>query len=153
MNISELIQSLEPGRLIELFELDISSITGTNTSADHFYMHSGLNDLGFPIVWQTKTYQPFPIEATGFEMTTKGTMPRPTVRVSNVTGAMSALCEAYGDLVGAVFTRRQTFARYLDGQPEADPGQHLPDDIYFVERKMHEDLFEVSWEIDRKSVV
>lgn len=147
MNINELIQSLEPGRLIELFELDISSITGTNTPSDHYYMHSGLSDLGFSIVWQTKTYAPFPIEATGFEMTTKGTMPRPTVRVSNVTGAMSALCDAYGDLVGAKFIRRQTFARYLDGQPEADPDQHLPDDVFYVERKTGEDLFEVAWEL------
>lgn len=147
MSVDQDVVSLEPGTKVVLFEIDLSPITGTNTVDDHIYLVEGLKTNHTPIVWQTKTYNPWPIEAEGFEVSSRGSLPRPNVRAGNVGGTLSALCIAYQDLVGAMVIRRQTFAKYLDGEPGADPNQHLPDDVFFIERKLSEDYEVVAWEL------
>jgi lambda family phage minor tail protein L len=147
MNIRELVTKLTPDAEIELFEFDLSPITGTSGPSDHIYMHPGTTVASLPVVWQTKTYNPFPIDAEGWEMNAKGTLPRPTIRVANVTGIITALVLDHDDLIGARVIRRRTFARYLDGAAEADPNAHLPDDIFFVERKITENPVFVSFEL------
>lgn len=141
------IQKLAPGQLIEMFELDISTITGSNTPADHYYFHSGTNESFGSIVWQGHTYERFPIEGEGFDKLARGTSPRPRLRAANVTGIISALLLATDDLVGARVIRRRTYARFLDGQPGADPNQFLPDDIFYVEKKVTENKSVVEWEL------
>lgn len=143
MNLPELLQRLDPGRIIELFELDLTVIGGT----DHFYFHAGTNEVMSPIVWQGVTYQPFPVMADGFEISSRGTLPRPTMQVANVSGVISAAVMELDDLVGAKIVRRRTFAIYLDGQPGADPGQHLPDDVFYIERKISENRAVVKFEL------
>jgi lambda family phage minor tail protein L len=143
MNIPELLQKLDVGALIEMFELDLTSIGGE----DVLYFHAGTNELRAPIVWQSNTYQPWPVMAEGFEVSTRGTLPRPTIRIANVTGMISAAVMELDDLVGAKVTRRRTFAQFLDGQPGADPDQHLADDIYFIERKVSENKTLIQFEL------
>jgi lambda family phage minor tail protein L len=128
-----LIQKLDPGALIELFELDTSSMGG---SIDRF--HAGTNESRAPIVWQGNTYSPWPVQAEGFEMTGRGTLPTPSLKVANIAGTITALNLAYDDMIGAKITRKRTFARYLDGQPGADATAAFPDDVYYVERKVME---------------
>lgn len=147
MNITELTQQLDQDAQLELFELDLSVITGTNTPADHFYFINETDSNGQPIVWQGRTYQPYPIQATGFEMSTKGTIPSPTLTMGNVTGILTPLLKQYDDFLGVMVIRRRTYARYLDGQPGADPNQHLEDDVYFVERRISSDRISVVWEL------
>lgn len=154
MTIQADIQALNTRALIELFEVDISPITGTNTAQDRFYFHAGTNQLTSPVVWQGQTYSPMPVQVDGFEMTTKGTAPRPRLRIANVSGAMTAVNLETDDMVGAKITRRRTFSQYLDAvnfpggvNPTADPGQHLPDDVYFVDRKVTENNVMVEWEL------
>ena len=154
MNVEELIQKLSPGAVIELYEFDVSPITKTNTLDDHYYFHNGLNELQGSVVWQGNTYNSLSMKAEGFETSTKGALPRPTVTASNATGAMTALAVQYDNLVGAKFIRRQTFLRYLDAvnftsgtNAEANPNQHLPDDIFYIERKILETYEEFSWEL------
>lgn len=145
--IKEVIQSLSPGTVMVFYELDIGPITKTNTPSDHYYFHNGANQLNQGVMWQGKEYEPFPVEGTGFDKTTKGTQPRPIIKFGNVEGIIGALCDVYGDLVGARVIRRSTFARYLDGASEADPNQHFPDDIYFVERRTYTDFERVEFEL------
>lgn len=149
MTIDADIQSLSPGKLVTLFELDLSPITGNTAyvESDHYYFYPGLDESNAEVVWQGRTYSPFPIEADGFEMSAKGTLPRPSLRAANVTGALTALCEDYDDLIGAKIIRRRTFSQYLDGQPGADPDQHLMDDVFFIERKVGEDSLSITWEL------
>jgi len=153
MNISERIQLLSPGTILELIEIDLSPITKTNGPSDHFYFHAGTNELNGPVVWQGKTYNAWPVECEGFDLTTKGTLPRPRLRAANVTGLLSAANAELDDLVGAQVTRRRTFAEYLDavnfvdGNPSADPGQHLPDDVYDIERKITSNNLFVEYEL------
>jgi phage-related protein len=110
MTIKSDIQSLSPGAVVELFELDATNIPGGTIS----YFHAGTNELSKPVAWQSLTYSPLPIEATGFDITTNGTLPRPRFKVANVGGIFSAVARENEDLVGCKVTRRRTFAKYLD---------------------------------------
>jgi len=105
--------SFEPGEILELFELDLS--TGiAPTSTEIYRWHSGVDEHIHQIVWQGNVYTSYPIEAQGFEFAGKGSIPRPTLTVANVTSLISSLIGSYDDMVGAKVTRKRTFAKYLD---------------------------------------
>jgi len=113
MSITTDAHSFEPGEIIELFELDLS--TGSAASSYQiFRWHSGLGDNLKELVWQGNRYLAFPIEAEGFEFTGKGAIPRPTLTVANITSLLSNAINQYDDLVGAKLTRKRTFSKYLD---------------------------------------
>ena len=135
MNLPELLQQLDADSLIELFVIDLTLIGGT----DVFYLHAGTNSIGGAVVWQGVAYQPWPMQVEGFDVNVRGALPRPTMHVANVLNTLVPYVEEFDDLVGASVRRRRTFARYLDGQPTADPNQHYPDDLYYVERKTQDD--------------
>ena len=126
-----------PGDDVYLYIVDLSPIGGPV-----YRWVPSLNKLMMPIVFDGELYEPFPIEATGFERKGVGTAPKPKVRVANQAGEISAACEQYDDLIKGVFIRRHTLGKYLDAvnfpggvNPTADPNGHLPDDIYFITRK------------------
>jgi len=147
--ISEDIQRLAPGNLIELYILDMSAI-----GADILHFHPGTNGLNSSITWQGVVYVPFPMEITGFEASSKGTLPRPMARVSNTAGLIGAYCRTYEDLVGAKLTRKRTFAKYLDAvnfsgsvNLTADPSVEFANDVFFVDRKATENRQMVEFEL------
>ena len=107
------VNGLEPGKLIDLFELDMS--TGTAAASEPiFRWHSGYNENLQEIVWQGNRYSAFPIEASGFAWTGKGSIPKPSLTVANITSLLTSVINSYDDLVGARVTRKRTFAKYLD---------------------------------------
>ena len=63
---------------------------------------------------------------------------------NRITGVVTALCLALDDLVGAKLIRRRTFKKYLDvvnfpdGNPSANPNEHLPDEVWLVSQKKSE---------------
>lgn len=148
MTIVGAVSAIDPGALVELFALDMTPAGG-----DLAYFHAGTNQLGVAVVWQGVTYQPFPIAAEGFELSGGGQFPRPKLTCSNVGGTITALLLQFGDLLNSKLTRRRTLAQYLDaanfpaGNPEADPTQHLPDEIWYVARKASEDNVSVVFEL------
>ncbi len=148
MTIQAEIQSLAPSSLIELFVLDL-----TKQSGPIFYWHCGTNGLNQPVVWNGQTYNPFPVQADGFKQTGVGALPRPRLRVSNVGGVLAAYSRQYADFAGCKLTRIRTFARFLDavnfagGNPTADPTQQLPQEIWFVDRKVAEDAGVIEYEL------
>lgn len=138
MSITTDIQRLDPGPLVTLYKIDFTMLGGTI-----LYFH-GHNDG--PIVFQGITYQPYPLEARGFARTSDQ-QPSPTLAVANLNGNISALCLTYEDLVGAMLTRKRTFARYLDGAPEANPLEEYQPEIWFIERKSMEAREAVEFEL------
>ena len=149
MSIPADIQSLSQSAIVDMFVLDTGAVGGGLS-----YFHSGTNQLQQPVVWQGVTYQILPIEAEGFEVTAKGQLPRPKVRVANVgSGMVSAAVHDLEDLVGCTLIRKRTFAKYLDavnfpgGNPTADPSQHFPDESWYIERKTNEDRYVIEWEL------
>lgn len=134
------VQKLAPGSLVEVFTLDSTALGGAV-----YNFHAGANGLSNAIVLDGVTYSMWPIEASGFELTSKGTLPTPMMRVANITGVIGALCDELDDLVGAKLIRRRIFAKYLDAinfagsvNPSADPNARFPDEIWFVDRKVDE---------------
>ncbi|MFA1289984.1 phage minor tail protein L [Xanthomonas axonopodis pv. nakataecorchori] len=145
MTILADIQTLEPGARVTLFELDATSL-----GADSLLFHPHLQST--PIVWQERLYTPWPVEASGFEVTSDQ-QPTPRLRVGNVNGTIAALCLLFDDLVGARVVRRRTLTKYLDavnfagGNATADPNEHFADDIWLIERKVSEDNEVVEFEL------
>lgn len=154
MTISAEIQKLETSELVTLFELDLSDIAPELTGDDRYLRFTSMvNEKGESVVWQGKTYTPYPIDAQGFDLNAQGSPPRPTLRAANINGALSDLCLVYNDLVLAKITRLRTFGRYLDavnftdGNADADPDQHYPADVYRIERKTEENDIIIEWEL------
>lgn len=146
MSINGDLQKLEPGPLIELFELD-----GTVLGVPEITRFHGMPDRN-PIWWNGEEYSPWPIMAEGFDLT-PDQPPTPKLQVSNINLSITALCLAYDDLVGAKVTRRRTLGKYLDainfpdGNPTADPEQEMPPEIWYIERKSAESPEVVEFEL------
>lgn len=149
MTIEGDITALAPGAIVEFFEIDLTPLGGPL-----LFFHAGTNQLRAPVVWQGNAYQPFPIQATGFEWSGKGQLPRPKLTVANVTGLITGYALEYQDFLGAQVTRHRTLVKYLDAvnfpggvNASADPTQFLPDEIYFVNQRTQESKAAVQFEL------
>lgn len=148
-------QNLALDKLVTMYELDFSTLLDTDT--DSVDDDSGVQNIirfspdcledGSPIVFGGYTYTMFPIEAEGFERGSEGTMPTPTIKVSNVLGGISSIVYEYNDLVGATVRRIRTFRKFLDDQPTADPDAYFPIDEFVVNRKTTQNKVYVEWEL------
>lgn len=140
------VQKLAPSAIIDLFELSVyPEITDNIIYQEPTRFHSGVNGLEQNIIWQGNEYVRFPVEFSGFESNTKGTIPRPTVKVANIGGAISSLLYDFDNLIGAKVTRKRTLYKYLDAanfpggvNPEANPDVGFNDEVYYVSRKVVE---------------
>ena len=145
-------QSLTPGRIVELFDFDLSTIRGESSV---YRWCSAFKESG-DIVWRGETYTPLPIEATGFEQSGKGQLPTPSVRIANAKLVPTAIIAELGDPLGAVLTRWRVHEKYLDGNPYASTSEHYPKQVFVVERKKIETdafvEFELSSVLDKEGV-
>lgn len=151
--VGEELNKLAPSAIIELFELDG---TASSIGVDQIYrFHAGVNEqISGNIVWNGNTYQRYPVEATGFSYEGSGSLPRPTISISNVLSLGTTLVLEYNDLVGAKVTRIRTLKKYIDAvnfisgtNPTADPHAEFPREIYIVDRKTAENRAVVSFEL------
>ena len=142
------IQTLTPGALVTLFKVDLSVIGG-----GVYYLGSQINAKGAGITWAGQLYTPFPIMFSGFEASTNGALPHPTLAVSNIDGLMSGLVDSLGDMVGAVVTRKQVLVKFLDavnfeqGNPLADSTAGFADDVWVLEQKTEETSDSITFEL------
>lgn len=138
MSLSADVQTLEPGSVVQLFIVDASAI---GSEVFHFHPY-GQGSIFF----QGIEYSPWRMTASGFELSGNSS-PTPRLKMENVTGYIGALCDAYSDMVGAVVTRKRTLAKYLDGQPTADPDEEFAPEIWFIEQKLSENKEYVEFEL------
>jgi lambda family phage minor tail protein L len=154
------LQEINPGSIIELFTIELNTALHGSNTIYRFHNGANLNANG-EVVWAGNSYLRFPIECNGFEFGSRGTLPRPTISVSNIFGTLTAIMQDVNattvgnDLNGAKFTRIRTLARFLDavnfdgntnpyGTP--DPTAEFPQEIYFLDRKVTENRNVVTWE-------
>ena len=105
------LHSLEPSAIIELFQLHLTqAVNGVDLV---YYYHAGTNELSQDLVFGGVTYSAVPIEVDGFEVTTKGTLPRPRMKIANADGAITALMLSYNPLQAEV-RRIRTCKKFLD---------------------------------------
>lgn len=163
--INKQLISLQPDALIELFEIDFSNMQenfeqlkdlyGINVGADTVYRFCSSINSTNPIIWQAESYQPMPIRADGFENKNDGRFPRPRLVIANPDGLFSRIIYNNHDFVGCKITRKRTFVRFLDasnfaGQNpfgESDKQAFLPDDMYYINRKVSEDKNGLTFEL------
>ena len=123
-----------------------------------------------------KVYEPFPVQTEGFDMTSKGTLPRPRLTISNLNpslsstftvanggsalpaGTISAMMlevnkiTVGNDLIGSTLVRIRTLRKFLDSanfnstNATADSTQKFPDEIYMIARKVVENQEIVQFE-------
>lgn len=135
MSLSTEIQRLNPSAIISLYELSNYDESG------EVFCFTNIGN----VVWGGRTYQALPCESQDWEFSSKGTLPRPKIRISNVGGLISILLNQYNDLIGAKLTRRRTLARYL--MNSALSNEEFPPDIYTVSRKVSENKRVVEFEL------
>lgn len=170
--------SLSPSTLITLFEIDYSNILDENTSdvATIFRFHNNVT-LTTSSIWYDSTskateegnleeFIAAPIQADGFEISAKGTLPTPRLAISvNPEGiaALSQLKSIIGDLdglIGAKVTRIRTFLSCLSDShfpSDINGGKNpyggydvfaeFPRDIYFIDRKTTENKSVIEYEL------
>ena len=187
------LSNLTPSALIALFEIDLSNLLDsksiTTLAADAKDMglaesvdrilrfHNNIKVFNSKITWNGKEYHPVPIQATGFEASSKGTLPTPILSISSQSEEGVTLLSLlknqilkHGDIIGCKVTRRRTFAKYLDwvnfafhtGENtnpispraqelpdgyEPDPNAELPQDVYFIERKTGENKNTIQYQL------
>ena len=169
------LNKINPSSVIELFELELT--VGLHIPAGNpnnldtvFRFHAGanLNNFG-QIRFNNNDYQRVAVKAEGFEDTSKGTIPRPTLTFSNLGGitkdttvmTMSDFLNVVNtvtpqnDLLNAKVTRLLPLASALDnanfatgtnpfGTPSTD---RLQDRIYYIDRKAVENRQIVQFEL------
>jgi lambda family phage minor tail protein L len=149
------VSTLAPNAIIELFELELdATLHGASTV---YYWHAGTNEnVTGDIIYGGNTYVRLPVEATGFDYTSSGSLPRPTLRVANLMGDVTALLllvnatTAGNDLGGAIVRRIRTLKKFLDGEPGADPDARFPTEVWYVDRKSNENRDVVEFELASK---
>lgn len=115
--------------LVTVYQLDLNRLGGP------IYYFASAQDFERDIFWGGQQYSPLPMEASGFEYTTRGTIPQPSVTISNLYGAGNLLLSEYKGLVGAALIRILTLARFLDDGATPDPGAFIQRDSYVVAQK------------------
>jgi lambda family phage minor tail protein L len=139
--INEESQKIQTSEIIELFDLDLTAFGDTT-----YYFIAGHSDTG-SISWNGNVYQPFDVQADGFEYDGKGGAPTPKIRFSVTNPIITVFIAAYKDLIGAKITRTKTYKKFLDGQPTANPFAHFPKDIYRIEQKTSENRLQVEFKL------
>jgi len=144
-----------PSAIIELFEVTLDATL--HGSTDVYRFHAGCNaNVTGNIVWNGNPYIRIPVMAEGFDYTSTGSLPRPTLTVANLDSSISALLLLVNattpgnDLIGAQVKRIRTLKKYIDGETAADPHAKFPDEIWFIDRKAAENRDTVQFELASK---
>ena len=144
--------NVQPTALLEFFEVFYDR---QNPSAS-YTIHGGANGINSAIVWQGRSYNPIPITASGFEVNGDGTLPRPKLKIYNKDFFISGLCRSHNNLLNAKVIRRRVYTRFLDDinfqegtnpYGMADPNAGIPDEIFFISRKIEENREYVNFEL------
>ncbi len=153
-NLQKTLQDADAKTVVELFDFELNTAQHGETTVHRFT--NTKNELGNDIVWQGNTYTAIPLKAEGYEASGQGTLPRPSISVSNLLGTFTTLIAVLPDgLEGCKVTRTRTLSKYLDAvnftggsNSDADPTSYFrPRDIYFIDRKSMENRDVISYEM------
>lgn len=164
MSISSDFQKLQVAGMVTLYELDATKLGG---DVMRWHGHVGFEDWELidptnvvekrNIIWQGNTYEPVSIQSEGIETRGDGRASTPSLTLANniggTQGAVSAMCFHFNDFAGATLLIRRTLVKYLDaanfldGNPTADPTQHIRPQTWYVEQKTSENNKAVSFEL------
>ncbi len=127
--------------VITLYQIDTAFMNGPV----HYF--TSASDFDTTIQWGGNLYIPLPMQAEGFQMTSKGTLPNPTITLSNVFGAGNALLDTYNGLIGAEVTRILTLRRFLDDGSTPDPNAYITRDVFVVAQKTGHNAIQIVFKL------
>lgn len=166
--------SLNPSACISLFEIDISEIgfaLGIVTETDIvlkndiiFRFHNNTNTVTRSLFWQGNEYIAAPINAQGFDMSSKGSVANPKLSITVSDEGIPYLSilkdriyQLGGDIVGAKVTRIRTFAKFIDidnfndgivpKDYSPDPNAEISRDVFYIDRKSSENKNSLEFEL------
>ncbi len=171
-NITKEVFKLESDAIVEMYEIDFSHLQNdfsflskkhkVDLGSEPVYRFCPAANTTQPIEWQGKRYQPLPIFTSDFEMPSDGRLPRPKLSIANPSGLLSTIVLMNHDFHGCKVTRKRTFVKFLDDanfrsrdsnapptnpSGQADPNAHLPDDIFYINRKIAETKESIEFEL------
>lgn len=130
------IQKPDIGDVVELYEVDCTAIFN---EVLRFVPAPLIADpsapVPTPVIWRGNTYEPRACDSSGWLWDGQGPLPQPKLTIGNTDRAISAICIANGDLLGAVVTRHRVPFRFLDGLPDADPDVEFDPDVFVIDQK------------------
>ena len=172
--ISSELTSLESSSIVSLYEIDVSEIKLNRNLgvADivpdkiRFHNYESVNQR--VITFRGEDYYPLPIIANSFELSSDGSVPRPTLTFAAMTGidqenekdeeeespayfyrTLKRAILELDNLIGGKVTRIRTFYKFLDASNNfpnmenfsgnAEYNPEFPREIYYVQRKISED--------------
>lgn len=139
---SEINKLQQNSAYVELYKLDASIIGGSV-----YYFTNQRSATGGVVTFAEQEYQAIPILGQGFDVTSTGTMPKPTITISNVEGMLLGAVVSLGDLVGATLTRMRTFAKFLDDGSSPNTAAYIGPEKWIIEQKIHHDKHYLQWQL------
>lgn len=111
--------------IVEMYEIDLTPL--------------GLDIVRFsptgPVSFGGVEYQSIPIEVSGFQWSSEGTMPRPTMKLVAPNLNFLQLLVDFNDLVGMEVKRIKTFRKFLDDGESPSPSTMFPVEAYLINQK------------------
>lgn len=141
MSVKEDLQKPDVGDIVELFQLDATSLGAPNI----FFFTKEVNPDGTFIVYGGETYTFIDIEADGFLVSSDGAQPKPILRLAVIDPIIRAAVRIYNDLLGARLTRIRTFRKHLDNGEEPDGGAQFGGNLFILDHKQIENNTYIEW--------
>lgn len=143
IELDGLVQRSTLPTFIELFKIDLSTITG-QTSVYRFTPMFNTNNPGDGhIVWGGENYLPFPISISGIGFSIDDAPSRPTLNIANINKLFGMLSFTVQDIIGAEVTYIRTFEQYIGGEGALS----APPLKFFIARKTAHNLMNISFEL------
>ena len=136
-NISKESSALEGSGLIALYEIDVTEVASVesltkafravqfnynaNATSKIFRFHNNLKLVNRNITFNGQIFAALPIEVSGFEISSNGTLPVPKLTMVSISDGdiffsnFKMFIRYLNGLVGAKVTRIRTFLKYIDG--------------------------------------
>jgi lambda family phage minor tail protein L len=124
------LQTLSSEPIVDLYEIDLSPI-GINIV--EYFCSSENPDTTLGAAIDGRFYKPWPITSSGFESTTQGSLPQPTIDLANIKSAISVLLIVYKPR-GALVRRRRIYRKHLDGGTDPNPDAQFEPEEYILDR-------------------
>lgn len=145
MPIIENILTLSPDTPIELFEVSGYNLSNLNET---LRICNYLN-----VSFSGQSYQAIGCESEGFDLIGQGSVPTPSLTVSNVNGVVSNWlyqCKTLPNyrIEGSTVKRRITQKQFLDGEPNQNASiKEFPQQIYVIEQVAKETYLAVEFRL------
>lgn len=141
-------QNLQGDAIISLYTLDIRPADEDVPDTERYFRFvNWVESDGVSVKYNSESYTPVPLKASGFNIKTEGVPPNPTIQVGNIGLEFTGLVNKWNDLVGAELKIRKILAKHLDNGSNPDVDEHWPDETWTIQQKQEENKLFVTFSL------